>query len=333
MEGSGGTARTVLLTGATGFIGARLARRLAERGDRLRCWARATSRTDALEALGAEIVRGELTDAGGLAGALAGVDLAYHLAAIYDLGVVDSRRMERVNVGGTRAFLEAIERAATPRAVHVSTAAALGSVSGESGDEETEHGPESCSAYERTKVEAHRLARAAQARGVPLVIVCPAIVYGPGDRSPNGRYMASLLRGRIPGLPLHPSWLSYVHVDDVADGLVRAGLSGCAGATYVLSGEDCSFNDFSREVAALAGRRAPRLRLPGAAARATGAVLDLVSRMTGLRFSITRESAAFTTGQRWLHSHERATRELGWQPRSLAEGLPETIAWFRGTRS
>jgi dihydroflavonol-4-reductase len=323
--------RLVLLTGATGFIGSRLARRLAERGDRLRCWARgarASAGTEELERLGAEVVRGELGDVDGLARALAGVDLAYHLAAIYDFGVVDAGAMERVNVGGTRAFLEAIERARTPRAVYVSTTVALGPVAVGSGDEATEHGPEMLSAYERTKVEAHRLARAAQDRGVPLVIVCPANVYGPGDHGPNGRFLAALLRGRVPGLPMGPSWFSYVHVDDVVDGLVRAGLEGRAGATYVLSGEERSLNDFSRAAAELAGRRAPFLRFPAQAVRLTGMAYDFLTRVTGRRFPISGEMAAMAAGKRWLHSHERATRELGWTPRPLAQGLPETVAWL-----
>jgi len=325
-----GRGRLFFLTGATGFIGSRLARRLLARGERVRCWARKTSRTAELERLGAEIVRGELQDVAALAGALAGADVACHLAAIYDVGVVDAAAMERTNVGGTRAFLEAIERAATPRALYVSTTAALGPVPEGVGDESTEHGPRYVSVYERTKTEAHRLARAAQARGLPLIVVCPANVYGPGDAGPNGRYIRDLLRGRIPGLPLEPAWFSYVHVDDVVDGILRAADRAAPGSVYVLSGEDRSLDDFTKEVARLAGVRAPRLRFPALAVRLTGALLDTVSRATGWRFPVTRESADFSLVGRVLHSHERASRELGWQPRPLAEGLPETIAWFRG---
>jgi dihydroflavonol-4-reductase len=325
-------ARLVFVTGATGFIGSRLARRLAGAGERLRCWVRPSSRTGELERLGAEIVRGELDDVASLARALAGADVAYHLAAMYDVGVVDAGAMEWVNVGGTRAFLEAVQRAGTSLAVYVSSTVALGPVAEGVGDESTEHGPVFTSVYERTKVEAHRLARAAQARGLPLVIACPANVYGPGDEGPNGRYIRDLLRGRLPGLPMKPAWFSYVHVDDVADALARLSTSGRPGETYVLSGEDRSLNDFSREVAALACVRAPWLRFPAPAILATGVLLDALSRATGggLKLPISRETAATSAGLRWLHSHDKASRELGWTPRPLSQGLPETIAWFSG---
>ncbi|MBX6362526.1 MAG: NAD-dependent epimerase/dehydratase family protein [Gemmatimonadetes bacterium] len=321
------------LTGATGFIGSRLARRLAERGWRLRCLVREGSRTAALTELGAELVRDELTDAAVLTAAMEGADLAYHLAAVYELGVVDAAEMERTNVQGTRAFLDAVARAGVPRAVYVSTTVALGPVPKGRGDETTVHTGAPRSVYERTKLEAHRLARAAQARGLPLVIACPANVYGPGDEGPNGRFIRDVLRGRLPGLPTRPSWFSYVHVDDVVDGLVRIGERGEPGATYVLSGEDASLNDFARRIAALAGRRAPLLRFPPAAIPAPGRVLDAISRATGVRFPNTREAAATAAGLRWLHSHDRATAELGWVPRGLEAGLPETVSWFlRGER-
>jgi nucleoside-diphosphate-sugar epimerase len=324
--------RLVFLTGATGFIGSRLARTLAERGDRLRCLVRAGSDTVDLERLGAELVIGELTDSATIERALAGVDLAYHLAAIYDVGVVNTGALERTNIGGTRAFLEAVERAGTPRAVYVSTTAALAPVESGEGDEMSVVPPGASfpSVYHRTKTEAHRLARGAQERGVPLVVVCPAFVYGPGDRGPGGRFAADLLAGRVPGLLTRAGWFSYVHVDDVVEGLLRAGDAGRIGAVYILSGEHASVDDFAARVCALAGKRPPRLRFPVPLAWLTGALLDGISRLTGLRFPISRENVQVTGGVRWVHSHVKATRELDWHPRSLEEGLPETVAWLTG---
>src|SRR5690625_3624553 len=170
--------RRVFLTGATGFIGGRLARRLAERGDRLRCLVRPTSDTRELESLGAELVVGEVTDTAVILKALEGVDVAYHLAAIYDVGVVDPAALERTNIEGTRTFLGAIERAATPHAVYVSTTAALAPVATGEGDEFTDYAPGARypTVYHRTKAKAHRLAREAQRVGLPLVVACPAFV-------------------------------------------------------------------------------------------------------------------------------------------------------------
>lgn len=321
--------RQVFVTGATGFIGSRLVRRLVAAGTRVRCLVRPSSDVEELEWLGAERVVGSLTDAAVLDRALEGVDLAYHLAAVYDVGVVDETAMERANVDGTRAFLEAVERAGTPRAVHVSTTVALGPApeGAERGSEDAEWSGPYPTVYHRTKAEAHRLARDAQRRGLPLIVVCPANVYGAGDRGPNGRFVEDVVRGRMPALLSDPSWFSYVHVDDVVEGLVQAGTSGRTGAVYVLSGEELDVNAFAARVARLAGRRPPPLRFPVPLARATGGVLDAVARRTGLRFPISRETVDAASGARWLHPHDRATRELGWYPRPLSEGLGEMVAW------
>ena len=321
--------RLVFVTGATGFLGSRLARRLAARGDRVRCLVRESSDTADLERIGAELVRGDAGDEAALAAGLAGADLAYHLAAGYDVGVVDEVELTRVNVGGTKAFLDAARRAGTPKLVYVSTTAALGPApAGEAeGSEDTDYRGPYPSAYHRTKAEAHRLAREAQRRSFPLVIVCPAWVYGPGDHGPGGRFVQDLLHRRIPGMPSESGWFSFVHVDDVVEGLVRAGDDGVPGRVYVLGGEARTFHDFAREVASLAGMRLPRLRFPVWLARATGSALDAVARVTGFRFPLTAEGVMLTSSGRWLHSERAAREDLGWSPRPLSAGLPETVAW------
>lgn len=322
--------RLVFMTGATGFIGSRLARRLAQRGDRLRCVVRAGSDTTDLERLGAELVEADLTDAGALVGALRGVDVAYHLAAVYELGVVDRRALERTNIHGTRAFLAALARARTPRAIYMSTTAALAPVAEGEGDESTDYPPGAryVSAYHRTKAKAHKMAREAQRVGTPLIIACPAVVYGPGDRSFLARYVDDLIAGRLPGLLTRDSWFSFVHVDDVVEGVLLADEKGSAGRTYILSGEHASISDFLGRVGQLAGKELPRMRFPVSLALAAATFLDPVSRATGLKFPISREAVHLAAGHRWLHSSARARRELGWNPRPLSEGLPEYVAWF-----
>lgn len=321
--------RLVFLTGATGFIGGRLAAALAARGYRLRCLVRDPSRAGALRELGAELVAGDVTAQPVLEQALADADVAFHLAAIYDVGIVDAAALERVNVGGTRAFLDAVKASGISRAVHVSTTAALGPVASGVGDERSRYDGPYPTVYHRTKTRAHELALSAQAAGLPLVVACPAYVYGPGDAGTAGSGLVDLLRGRLPALPRDPAWYSFVHVDDVVDGLIAMAARGRIGETYVLGGEHASLNDFLEQAARAGGARAPRLRIPNALAIASGALLDAVSRATGIRFAITRERMASATAGRWLHSHEKSVRELGYAPRSLAEGLPETMAWTR----
>lgn len=320
--------RRVFLTGATGFIGSRLALRLAERGDRLVCFARASSNTNVLEALGAEIVTGDLTHGDLLARAMDGCDLAFHLAAIYDLGIVDAKALERTNVHGTRAFFGAVEQSGVPRAIYTSTTVALGPVAeGTVGDENSRNEGPFRSVYERTKTEAHRLALEAQAAGLPVIIVMPAYVYGPDDHGPGGRFIEDLRRGRVPGLASNAGSFSYVFVDDVVAGLIAAADRGRLGESYVLGGEHATVNEFADRVCKLAGKRgAPRLRFPTPMVKLTALALDPLSRLTGFRSSINRENVATTTGLRWLHSHDKATRELGYAPRSLNQGLQETLA-------
>jgi dihydroflavonol-4-reductase len=320
----------VFLTGATGFIGGRLARALSARGYRLRCLVRDPARADALRELGAELVRGDAADGAVLADAMSDVELACHVAGRYDLGRVDARAMERVNVGGTRAFVEALRRSPVQRAVYVSTTAALGPVEHGEGDEQSENRGPYRSVYERTKTEAHRIARAAQQEGLPLVIACPALVYGPGDVGPSGRAIEDVLRHRIPGLPSRPSWYSYVHVDDLVAGLIAALERGTAGATYVFSGEHATTTRFTEMAAALGGTWVSPLRIPPVLVRATGVLMDAVSRLTGARLPISRELADMAAaGDRWVHSYRRAALELGYAPRTLAEGMPETVRWVK----
>ena len=283
-------------------------------------------RAGALADMGAELVEGDVTSPEAMARGLEGAGLAIHLAARYEVGIVDASALDAVNVGGTRVFLDAVRTAATPLAIHVSSTAALGPVPAGEGNEESAYDGPYPSVYHRTKTEAHRLALAAQRDGLPLIIVCPANVYGPGDEGPGGRFMADILRHRVPGLSTRPAVFSYVHVDDVVDGLVAAAERGTPGSAYVLAGEAESVNGFATRVADLAGTWVSPLRFPPSLVRATGSLMDAVSRLTGWAMPISRELAMTGgSGDRWVHSHARAAADLGYTPRTLAEGLPETV--------
>jgi len=321
---------TVFLTGATGFIGGRLARALDARGYRLRCLVRRPERAAPLAALGAELLVGDVTDADIVARGLAHAAFAFHLAGRYEFGAVDAAALERANVEGTRSFLEALRREPVERAVYVSTTQALGPAQNGEGSEDSEYAGPYPSVYTRTKAEAHRLARTAQQQGLPLVIVCPSVVYGPGDRGPSGLFISDVLRHRLPGLSTRPTWFSYVHVDDVVSGMIAAAEHGRDGETYVLSGEHASVYDFTRMIGELGNTWVSPLRFPPRVVRWTGMLMDRVSPLLGVRLPISRELAEVAgTGARWLHSHQRATAQLGYQPRPLAAGLPETVREVR----
>lgn len=327
--------RVVFLTGATGFIGERVARRLAADGWQLRCLVRSPSAPAAqgLAALGAELIPGDVVDDAALDRGLRGAALAYHIAAVYDIGVVDEGRLETTNVDGTRAFLRALERAGTARAVYVSSTVALGPVPpGEHGDAQPPFAGPHPSIYHRTKTEAHRLALEAQRRGLPLVIACPAYVYGPGDQGPAGRLIEDLLRRRVPTLVSDPAWYSYVHVDDVADALAALAVRGATTGVYVLGGENERFDRFIARITKLAGVFTPRPITPRAVARALGRVLDVITRRTGRRFAISVEGANVASGAHYTFGHARARADLDFAPRSLDEGLPGTVKSFQAAR-
>lgn len=318
----------VFLTGATGFIGGRLAAALRAQGHRLRCLVRTPERATHLRGLGAELIAGDVADEAALEKGMRGADIAYHIAGAYDIGVVDRPAMQRTNVDGTRAFLNVLKRTSVPRAVYVSTTAVLTPAAhGAEAGQETLMQPPYPTFYQETKAKAHSLAHAAQQEGAPVVIVCPAYVYGPADSGPAGRYVQDLLRHRIPGLSTRPAWFSYVHVDDVVQGMLAAGERGRVGETYVLSGEAVDVNDFTRRAVALAGTWGPPLRFPPVIVKLTGVSLDALSRATGMRLPITRELADLAaTGTRYVHSYAKAAADLGYAPRKLDEGLAETVA-------
>ncbi len=324
--------RVVFLTGATGFIGARVARGLAAGGARLRCLVRSSGSraARALEELGAELIPGDVNDPAALARGMAGADVAFHIAAIYDIGVVAEAALEATNVDGTRAFLRAAEAAGTARVIYISTTAVFGPVpSAVSAEALPPYAGPYPSIYHRTKTEAHRLALDAQQRGLPVLIACPAYVYGPGDEGPAGQLIEDVLRRRLPALIADPAWYSFVHVDDVADALIALVDRGSAEGVYVLGGENERFDVFVRRVAELGGVFAPRPLMPAVLARGLGRVLDAVSRRTRMRFPLTLEGVNVVSGGRYVFGHERAAAELGFTPRPLAAGLPETVAFFR----
>ena len=315
----------IYITGASGFIGSRVARRLVERGMRIRCLVRSRERAQMLEQLGAELIMGDVTDVSTHLKALEGATGALHLAALYDVGIVDRAALQRTNVEGTRAFLKAIETAHTPRAVYISSTVALGPSRGEADEPREAYDGPYHSEYHRTKAEAHRLAREAQRRGIPLIIVCPAFVYGPGDAGPAGRFVTDLTRRKVPALLTRPSWFSYAYVNDVAEGIVAALERGKVGEVYLLTGEEASMNDFAQRIARAAHVKAPVLRLPVSIARGLARVFDPVARATGLRFPITREAVSTTAVDRWLHKSNRAVSDLGYASRPLDEGVQETV--------
>jgi NAD+-dependent farnesol dehydrogenase len=323
----------VLLTGATGFLGRRVAQSLAARGHELRVLARPTSRREGLPET-ASVVSGDVTDAASVERASEGCEAVVHMAALVKIWVPDAELFDAVNVGGLENVLAA-SRAAGARLVYTSSFIALGPSGGGLLDGSRPHpGPPFRNAYERTKALADGKARAAAARGEDVVILYPGVVYGPGDMT-EGNIVASMiadhLNGRLPGLvgPGDRHW-SYAFVEDVAEGHALALEKGRPGERFVLAGENATLQRVFALVQEIAGKAPPRLHIPYAAASVLGRLQWLWAETTGHPPQLTHgEVGVFR--EEWACDGSKAERELGYRCRPLAEGLRRTIEWLRET--
>jgi dihydroflavonol-4-reductase len=293
-----------------------VARNLRARGDAVVALVRSPSRAASLSALGCELVAGDVVEPSSAIAELVRCDALVHGAAIYEIGVSARRRrvMEETNVTGTRRILDAARAAGTPRIVYVSTIAAFGNTRGAIVAEG--HRPTSppTSAYEDTKRRAHEIALEAARDGAPLVIVQPGQVYGPNDRSAIGANFRALAQGRLRYRAFEGLGLNLVHVDDLADGIVRALDRGRTGECYVLGGEIATLGDAYRAVAVATGRGLPRLVVPSPVIRLLGRVVPSM-----------REVVSSADGVTFWATDAKARAELGTTPRRLRDGMRDTF--------
>jgi nucleoside-diphosphate-sugar epimerase len=308
------------VTGGTGFLGGRLAERLRRRGDDVVALVRSPQRAGRLEELGCELAEGDLSGAERLAGAMSGCDALFHVAADYRIGIPASERagMFEVNVAGTQNVLDAA--AGVARVVYVSTNSVLGNTRGAVVDE-TYTRPEGAwlSAYDESKFLAHRLVEERIAGGAPIVVVQPGGIYGPGDHTEVGALLARAFRGRLVVLPLAEVGLNWVHVDDVADGILRAHERGEVGEVYILGGEIGTLRQGIEKAFAAGGHRPRIVPLPTALLRLAAPLGPLLGRNL-------REVLSASEGVTYWGTDAKARRELGYTPRDLAAGLRAAFA-------
>src|SRR4051794_16371487 len=324
-------AMRVFLTGGTGFIGGAVARQLRERGDDVVAIVRTPAKADALTAAGVQLVAGDLGDDDAITGGIVGCDAMVHAAAVYEVGIPAKARpaMYQANVEGTRNVLEAALAAGVSRAVYVSTVGIFGNTHGQIVDESYQHPRASyTSYYEETKLEAHDIAIELARRGLPVVIVQPGGVYGPGDPSALGENLAKVARGKLPLLPFPDLGMTMVHRDDVADGILLALDKGRLGESYVLAGDVVTVRDISERIASLAGRRGPVADMPTWAVRAIAPLGPVIGPMMGLPPNF-RELISTSAGVTFWARADKARSELGFSPRPLEDGLTELVATMR----
>lgn len=325
------------ITGATGFIGGRVARKLAERGFDVWALSRSGRGTAALAAQGIHCVQGDIGDVASMREAMQGSDVVYHVAGWYKIGSRDRAQGEIVNIQGTRNVLGLARDLKIPRIIYTSTVAIFGDTHGHMADENyvipgSQNGlePHFASEYDRTKWIAHyHVALPMQREGVPITIVMPGGVYGPDDPSSVGEMMRRFYQAQLPFLPGPETVLTYAYVDDVAEGHILAAEKGKAGESYILAGPALSLGEAFNLWADVTGLPAPKVRIPAALVRPLAPLAGAVQSVVPLPDLFGAESFRIV-GSTYMASGAKARAELGWQTRPLQDGLAETFAAIAG---
>lgn len=326
---------SVFVTGGAGFIGSHVVRRLVEEGVQVTVVVLPNDRAPALDGLPPDRVRrvtGDLSDASALARAMEGARLVIHLAAIYAIWLPRPRLMWEVNVEGTRNIMRAAKMAGVPRVVHTSSIAAIGQRAGmEPADEDDLFDEWDGDDYVRSKYVSELEALAFAGPDLEVVAVNPAFPFGANDTAPTptGRMIRDTLAGKMPFVT--DGGFNAVDVRDVAEGHLLGALHGTSGRRYILGGDNVSFADFAATVAAMAGRRPPRLVMPTRALAGVGRVAEwTATHVTRRPPLMTERSVTFMAGRWRYFSTARAQRELGYNPRPFEEAIAASVEWFRG---
>jgi dihydroflavonol-4-reductase len=319
-----------LVTGATGFVGAAVARALLGGQWQVRVLARRGSDRRNLQNLNVEVCEGDLGDSSSLEHAAQGCDGLFHVAADYRLGAPDPAELYRVNVEGTRKVLSAAYRAGIRRIVYTSSVATIGiPADGTPGDERSESSlANMIGHYKRSKYLAEEVVRDAARGGLSVVIVSPSTPVGPGDvkPTPTGQLVLDAAAGKMPAYV--DTGLNIVHVDDVAAGHLLAYERGTPGERYILGGQDLSLREILEMIARLEGRKPPRVRLPYGLVLPIAYVAEGFARITGRRGRITLEGVRMSR-KKMFFSSAKAARELGYRWRPPVQAFEDAIRWFR----
>jgi len=328
---SGGGDKTILVTGASGFLGSAVARCLVQAGYGVRAFVRRSSPRVNLADLKLEIAEGDLLDANSIERAIKDIRFLVHVAADYRLWARHPDDIVRTNVEGTRLVMAAARRAGVERIVYTSSVATLAPrPDGQPSDETFPLDAKSAvGAYKYSKVAAERLVEAMVAeQNLPAIIVNPSTPIGPGDvrPTPTGRIIIEAASGRMPGFV--DTGLNLVHVDDVAAGHLAALRNGRIGERYILGGQDVLLGDMLAEIARCVGRSPPKLRLPRLLIFPIAYGAEAIAHFTG------REPFVTTTGlklakDRMFFASAKAAREFGYRTRPYGEAIADAIAWFR----
>jgi dihydroflavonol-4-reductase len=315
------------ITGSSGHLGANLVRALIERKWQIRALVRNDTRS--LEGLDTECVYGDVLDEESLRRAFTGTDVVFHLAGRISIVSWDRKQVEAVNIAGVKNVVEACKSNGVKRLIHTSSFHAhqqkpLDKPLDESRPLHDGRYPP----YDHSKAEGEKIVRAAIEQGLDAVIINPGGMLGPNDFKPShfGSTLLSMARGKLPALV--DAGLNWVDNRDVAEGMITACEYAECGAKYILSGHWVTLKYVAEQVAKITGVNPPRMILPMWLAKAGAPLVMLVNQVMGKRPLFTPISMRELESNPLL-SHEKATRELGYQPRPFEQSLVDTMGWFR----
>lgn len=321
----GGTAAEFFVSGATGFVGGAVARELLAQGHAVRALVRSPQKALALKGAGALLFPGDVTQKETMRPAIRGVDGVFHVAGWYKVGARDKRGGEAVNVEGTRNVLELMRELAIPKGVYTSTLAVFGDTRGKLVGEDYRAGGPWLSEYDRTKWVAHyRVAEPLVKAGLPLVIVQPGLVYGPGDTSALRPTLVDYLQGRLKRTPAGAAYC-WGHVEDTARGHLLAMEKGAAGQTYIIAGEPHTVVEVFEIAQRITGIPAPSSHPSPRTMRSLSRLMALVEKVKPVSESMSSESLRVLAGATYLGDNAKAKRDLGLSMRPLEQGLRETL--------
>lgn len=317
----------VVVTGGAGFIGRAVVKKLADRGDEVIALIRDPVKAGFLAGKNVTLIASDLHSVPAMAAQLKGADAVIHGAGSYRVGIKKSEQpqMWDANVGTTERVLDAAIAADVPRIVYVSTVNVLGNTRGAVKDETYRRNLADgwLSYYDETKFRAHEAAEERIARGAPIVIVQPSQVYGPHDHTLTSAQLSQAHAGQLRFVAMASSGVAWVHVDDLAEGIVAALDRGRTGEAYLLAGDCRRLGESVAVAARIGGHRPPRISLPTVLLRLVAPVNDRLGGLPGFPANL-GETVRAGDGVTYWANHDRAAAELGFSPRSLEQGVADT---------
>ena len=319
-----------LITGASGFVGSAVLRKLLDAGHEIRALVRASSDHRNLSDLSVELVVGNLDDTESLRKAVVGCDYLFHVAADYRLWIPNPDAMYKTNVEGTCKLMRNAIDAGIKKIVYTSSVATLGlTTDGSPADEESFIAPENIIGhYKRSKYQAEREVRKlVKTENAPIIIVNPSTPVGPRDikPTPTGRIILDTLNGRMPAYV--DTGLNVVHVDDVAIGHMLAFEHGEYGERYILGGKNMTLKAIIDEVCFLGKLKPPKIKLPHNVILPIAWLAERWADLTGKEPIATVDGVRMAK-KKMFFSSTKAMDKLGYKPRPAKEGLADAVTWF-----